>query len=111
YLEEDMYLIGLPLVKNAILMFYLRVFHHRCFRISRYCIAFLLVSIISCTPTDLAWNHWGEEYSGTCRNINVQGWASVALNVMLDFVVIGLPMPLVAGLTPKIRKKLLLVLM
>ncbi|KAH9845359.1 Glucose-methanol-choline (GMC) oxidoreductase [Teratosphaeria destructans] len=120
YFDEDMYLTGLPLVKIAILMFYLRVFPHRWFRISCYCaiaaiagygIAFLLVSIFQCTPINLAWNRWSGEYSGTCRNINAQGWASAALNVLLDFVVIGLPMPVVASLSLNIRKKLLLVLM
>lgn len=120
YFDEDLYLTALPLVKISMLLFYLRIFPQKWFRLScfaamaccaAYAIAFLLVSVFQCTPIHYAWNDWDGEHSGHCTDINAQGWSSAALNVILDIVVIGLPMPLIAKLQLNKRKKFLVFLM
>ena len=102
------------------LCFYLRIFPNRWFKISCwvtmaacfcYGVAFLLVSVFQCRPLSYAWHHWDGEHSGTCNNINAQGWTSAAFNVILDVIVIALPLPLLAKLQLNKRKKFLVILM
>lgn len=120
YYDEDLYLTALPLVKISILCFYLRVFPQQWFRIScfvsmaacmGYAIAFLLVSVFQCKPISYAWHNWDHEHTGTCNDINAQGWTSAALNVILDLVVLSLPIPVIAKLQLNKRKKLLILSM
>jgi hypothetical protein len=120
YFDEDLYLTALPLVKISMLFFYLRIFpqtwfRYACFATMAACagygIAFLLVSVFQCRPLPLAWTQWDGEHAGTCNDINAQGWTSAALNVILDVVVLGLPMPVIAKLELNKRKKALVLLM
>ncbi|GAB1732553.1 hypothetical protein NU195Hw_g5600t1 [Hortaea werneckii] len=120
YFDEDLYLTALPIVKISMLCFYLRIFPNRWFKISCwvtmaacfcYGVAFLLVSVFQCRPLSYAWHHWDGEHSGTCNNINAQGWTSAAFNVILDVIVIALPLPLLAKLQLNKRKKFLVILM
>lgn len=120
YFDEDLYLTCLPLVKISMLLFYLRIFPQKWFRIScfvtmaacaAYAIAFLLVSVWQCRPISYAWTNWHGETTGVCNDINAQGWTSAALNVVLDLVVLGLPLPVIAKLELNKRKKALFLLM
>jgi len=120
YFDEDLYLTCLPLVKISMLLFYLRIFPQKWFRIScfvtmgacaGYAIAFLLVSVFQCRPISFAWTHWHGETSGVCNDINAQGWTSAAINVVLDVIVLGLPLPVIAKLELNKRKKALFLLM
>lgn len=58
-----------------------------------------------------AWNYWDEAHPGHCNNINAQSWASAILNICLDLVVVGLPMPLLWQMNLNTRKKILVMLM
>jgi hypothetical protein len=40
-----------------------------------------------------AWENWHGETNAECNDINTQGWTSAAINVVLDFVMLGLPCP------------------
>lgn len=120
YYDEDLYLTALPMVKISILLFYVRIFPQRWFRWSCYVtmfacfgygVAFLLVSVFQCIPISFAWTNWDGEHTGTCNDINAQGWTSAALNVILDVVVIVLPMPLISKLQLNNRKKFFVFLM
>jgi hypothetical protein len=120
YFDEDLYLTCLPMVKISMLLFYLRIFPQRWFRISCfvtmgacgcYAIAFLLVSVWQCRPISFAWTNWHGETTGVCNDINAQGWTSAAINVVLDFIVLGLPLPVIAKLQLNKRKKALFSLM
>lgn len=120
YYDEDLYLTALPLVKISILLFYLRIFPQQWFRIScfvsmaacmAYAIAFLLVSVFQCWPINYAWLNWDDEHTGRCNDINAQGWTSAALNVMLDVIVLGLPIPVIVKLQLNARKKILILAM
>jgi hypothetical protein len=120
YFDEDLYLTCLPLVKISMLLFYLRIFPQRWFRIScfvtmgacaSYAIAFLLVSVWQCRPIPYAWENWHGETTGVCNDINAQGWTSAAINVVLDIIVLGLPLTVIAKLQLNKRKKFLFSLM
>ena len=120
YFDEDLYLTCLPLVKISMLLFYLRIFPQRWFRIAcfvtmaacvGYAIAFLLVSVFQCRPIPMAWENWHGEMRGVCNDINAQGWTSAAINVVLDIIVLGLPLPVIAKLQLNKRKKALFSLM
>lgn len=97
-----MYLSALPLTKISILCFYLRIFPSKKLRIGvyiliaaniGYMISFVVVSIWQCTPIDMAWYRWDGEHAGHCNNINLQGWLSAALNIILDVFTLSLPLP------------------
>lgn len=120
YFDEDLYLTALPLVKISILLFYLRIFPQDWFRYScfatmaacaGYGIAFLLVSVFQCIPINYAWLNWDGEHTGTCNDINAQGWTSAAFNVILDVIVLALPMPVITKLELNKRKKFFILLM
>lgn len=62
-----------------------------------YAIAFVLISVFQCIPIHLAWERWmyknAAELPGHCNDINAQGWASAAANVVLDVFTLSLPLP------------------
>ena len=108
------------MTKVAILCFYLRVFPER--RLQQavyvvmgvtfaYLIAFLVVSAFQCTPVSYAWTHWDGEHEGVCRNVNAQGWAAAAFNIVLDVAILVMPLKLVYKLNLHWKKKLQISLM
>ncbi|RAO64886.1 uncharacterized protein BHQ10_000898 [Talaromyces amestolkiae] len=120
YIDEDIYLSILPLTKISILLFYLRVFPQRSFRITTYIviamnlcylIAFVLVSVFQCHPIDAAWLRWDGEHPAKCQNINAQGWASAAINMFLDIVTMVLPLRELSKLSMSLKKKMQLMIM
>jgi hypothetical protein len=44
-----------------------------------------------------AWENWHGETNAECNDINTQGWTSAAINIVLDFVMLGLPLPVIAS--------------
>ncbi|KAK4501881.1 hypothetical protein PRZ48_007690 [Zasmidium cellare] len=120
YADEDLYLSALPAIKISMCLTYLRIFDSQRFRYIVYfviglnlCygIAFVLVSVFQCWPISFAWTHWHGETVGRCNNINAQGWASAAFNVILDIIVLALPMPMLWKMQLNKRKKFLVMLM
>ncbi|CAK1360710.1 hypothetical protein CB0940_03827 [Cercospora beticola] len=120
YFDEMMYVVALPVIKISMLLTYLRIFQSKRFRWLvfgalglniAYLITFLLITMIQCRPLSLAWLRWTKEYPGTCNNINAQSWAAAALNIVLDVIVVGLPIPMLWRMDLNIRKKLLVMLM
>ncbi|CAK1366496.1 unnamed protein product [Cercospora beticola] len=90
--------------KASILMQYLRIFSGRIIRRSCHILAFLLIpaicwgtfgGIFLCKPVAKLWQ---PELPGYCRNAQTY-WCSVAaVDIFLDFSVLILPMPSIAGL-------------
>ncbi|KAM3423899.1 hypothetical protein BST61_g1294 [Cercospora zeina] len=120
YFDEMMYVVALPIIKISMLLTYLRIFQAKQFRWlvfgalgfnGAYLITFLLITMLQCRPLNLAWLRWLKEYPGTCNNINAQSWAAAALNILLDVVVVGLPIPMLLKMDLNIRKKALVILM
>ncbi|OAX79009.1 hypothetical protein ACJ72_06678, partial [Emergomyces africanus] len=121
YVQEVMYLVTMDVTKVSILFFYLRIFPSERFKIICYvvlCItigygmAFVLAALFQCTPVHLAWDRWdGEQENYTCSNINLLGWVSAAIDIILDVVIITLPTKQLMGLALSLKKKIHVVFM
>ncbi|KAK5130762.1 hypothetical protein LTR08_001707 [Meristemomyces frigidus] len=120
YYDEIMYLIALALIKISLIMTYLRIFPNKQFRtlayvliaaFTAYMIAYVVVTIVQCTPIPYAWTQWDGEHAGVCRHINAQVWCAAALNIIMDLIVVVMPMPLLWQMHMNTRKKLLIMLM
>ncbi|KAM3416072.1 hypothetical protein BST61_g9557 [Cercospora zeina] len=117
---EDVYLIAIPALKISLVLTYLRIFQSRRFRQAcfvviglniSYGIVFVVISVFQCQPISCAWTRWSGEYPCKCNNINAQGWCSAAINVMIDFVTIGVPLPQLWAMNMNWRKKSWVMLM
>lgn len=115
-----MYLTCLPLIKVSILLFYLRIFKEKSFRYMVFitmalCFAYLIAfggaAMFQCTPIDGAWLAWDGTFVGHCNNLNLQGWTSAAVNIILDIMVIALPLPGLWKMNMSTQKKIGVVLM
>lgn len=117
---ELFYIFILGLSKPSILAFYLRIFPSDNFR--RSClsvisltvlstVAFLVVTLFHCYPISYNWNGWKKESEGKCTNLNAQTYATAAMNIVLDFCVLLLPIPWLLKLQVSLRKKINLILM
>ncbi|KAG8164103.1 hypothetical protein KVR01_006021 [Diaporthe batatas] len=113
--DELVYLAVLPVTKISILLFYLKIFPKREFKIAvwvligfnlAYLVTFEIVSIWQCRPIQGAWLAWDGTFEATCNDINMQGWMSAALNLVLDLGTIILPLPELASLSMSLRKKI-----
>lgn len=97
------------------MLFYLRIFPKRGFRIAAYIviafsiaylITFVVLTIFQCTPIDGAWLRWDGTHHYTCRNENAQAWAAAGLNMIGDIATMVLPLPELYKLNLSIRKKI-----
>ncbi|KAF2119774.1 hypothetical protein BDV96DRAFT_642780 [Lophiotrema nucula] len=120
YFDELFYLSAIALTKISILLFYLRIFPNRNFRrcvwvtlivCALYIVGFVPATILQCLPIRIAWQRWDSEHHGRCINLNVEGWMSSALNIILDIVVICLPLRELSQLAMSRRRKLGIMLM
>ncbi|KZM23646.1 uncharacterized protein EKO05_0000115 [Ascochyta rabiei] len=101
YYTELLYLASIALTKISVLLFYLRIFPHQGLRriiyvtiviCAMYIIAFVTATALQCLPIRFAWERWDGEHHGKCVNLNADAWASAAVNIILDLVVIIIPM-------------------
>lgn len=76
-----------------------------------YGIAFVGVSVFQCWPISGAWTNWDGTFKGHCNSINLQGWTSAAINIVLDLVVIILPLPELWKMQMSTQKKLSIISM
>ncbi|RGP79768.1 hypothetical protein FLONG3_2081 [Fusarium longipes] len=96
-------------LKLSIIFFYLRIFPTKGVRkslwttvgvTSLFGIVFVFVTIFQCRPISWFWTKW--EYNpftsgtssppGTCADINAITWSSAAINITLDFWILGIPL-------------------
>ncbi|PGH01028.1 hypothetical protein GX51_05464 [Blastomyces parvus] len=121
YVQEVMYFATMNVTKVSILFFYLRIFPSHRFKISCYVVmgitiaygtAVVLAALFQCTPVHLAWEHWdGEHTNYRCSNINLIGWLSAAINIVLDVVIIVMPVKQLLRLALSVKKKIHILLM
>ncbi|PGH18993.1 hypothetical protein AJ79_00026 [Helicocarpus griseus UAMH5409] len=107
--------------KVSILFFYLRIFTSRDFKVIAYSVmgitvaygtAVVLAVLFQCQPVHMAWKHWdGEHEDAKCANINLIGWISAAINIVLDVIIIVLPVRELFRLALSTKKKLHILLM
>lgn len=115
-----MYLFNISVTKISILAFYLRIFTDRTFKrltygmmgvCTLYAIGVVLPTILQCSPVSYVWTSWTGETKGHCSNVFVLVWASTALNIILDIIVILLPIPHLLKLSLTRKKKIQIVAM
>jgi hypothetical protein len=76
-----------------------------------YGIAFTLTCVFNCTPVTYIWESWDGEHTGKCINFHVFAWAHAGINIALDVIIIGVPIPELLRLSMSGRKKIQVVLM
>ncbi|KAN0101513.1 hypothetical protein V8E51_012023 [Hyaloscypha variabilis] len=100
YIDENLYLLTIGLVKVSILFFYLRVFPKKSFRLLcwlmiAFCtanmLAFVMVTIFQCRPISFAWAKTSM-HEGTCLNYNAAAWTNAGVNILQDFLIVVLPL-------------------
>ncbi|KAF7679597.1 hypothetical protein GT037_003345 [Alternaria burnsii] len=120
YYTELLYLVSVALTKIAILLFYLRIFPDQGLRrwiyvtiviCIMYIIAFGTATTLQCIPIRIAWERWDGEHHGKCINLNADAWASAAVNIILDLIVITIPMRELSQLKMSRRRKFGIMLM
>lgn len=101
---ETLYGMSMSTVKCSILLFYLRIFVNRSFRIAaRVCIVIsvcwgmsvILEGFLLCRPLAL---NWDPTIKGTCGDRHSAFVAAGALNMITDIMVLLLPIPTVWNL-------------
>jgi hypothetical protein len=48
---------------------------------------------LQCTPISGAWTNWEGSVQAQCMDANALAWASAAVNIFFDFVILILPLP------------------
>ncbi|KAF2023028.1 hypothetical protein EK21DRAFT_105511 [Setomelanomma holmii] len=118
--DEIFYFMAITFTKMSFLFFCLRIFPRKELRTAVYAligvttaygIAFTIACIFNCTPVSFIWTSWDGEHSGKCINFHVFAWAHAAINIMLDIVVIGVPIPEILRLSLSTKKKVYMVMM
>jgi len=97
----------------SICLLYLRIFNHiKWFRITIYCIiavvglyavSSIVATIAECVPTARVWDHHVE---GKCIDLTKFWYANASVNIIGDFVIFLVPMPLVWNMQLPVRQRL-----
>jgi hypothetical protein len=120
WVGEIFYVLTVALVKLSFLCFCLRIFPRREFRriihilmgvVALYGIAFTLVTVFNCTPVSYIWTNWDGEHTGKCINFNLFAWAHAGINILLDMVLVGVPIPELLALSLSTKKKVFIIMM
>ncbi|KAL4869863.1 hypothetical protein BDV12DRAFT_70191 [Aspergillus spectabilis] len=102
FVEEALYITSIALSKISMLLLYLRLFPDETFRLASkfalaittaWGLAILFTNIFSCQPLDYFWHMWDGEHEGKCIDHPKLLWSHAIINIALDLVIIGLPMP------------------
>jgi len=112
YIAAIFYVFILGLVKISILLFYLRLFPYEKFRYAVFAALFFVIgttisltfiSIFQCTPIQFFWN---KDVQGKCLNLNDMAYLANAFTISSDFLILVLPVPVIAKLRLGLSKKL-----
>lgn len=119
YWGEWTYLVIAAGYKIGILLFLLRIFPEKRFRVIVWClvafnaawgVASVAMTIFQCWPIRKAWD-WEQKVEGRCNDKHAQAWTAAAMGIILDLVILLLPIPSLIKLQLSGRKKLGLLLM
>lgn len=120
YALAIMYFLLQTTLKLTLVFFYLRIFPAAEFRrtlwgtvafITAYGITFVLVAVFQCQPISYFWTKWDHEHEGKCASINAITWSSAAINIAMDFWILGLPLTQLRKMSLDWRKKIAIGLM
>lgn len=114
YVAENAYIISISLTKISVVFLYLRLFEREPkFRLAAYVtigvIATTLIIlsslfIFTCRPVTFFWNR--DIPGGTCLDIKGLAFASGAMSIVQDMVILVLPLPVILKLNMDRKKKL-----
>ena len=113
--SEEFYLLAIMSAKLAIILCYLRISPQKYFRISLYTtiafvagyhIAFMLALIFACHPIEKSWNF--AILTGHCINRPSVYLINGVLNVVSDFIILILPLPMIRNIQMPLRQKFLI---
>ncbi|KAK7941422.1 uncharacterized protein PG986_013809, partial [Apiospora aurea] len=111
------WLLASVFVKMSLLWLFRRIFVTARFKLwskaliiinSCYGIAFLPVYLTNCTPIDQLWH---PRPDGHCRDMAISDYATVAINLIMDFSMVVLPLPPLWSLRIPRRKKVVVSIM
>ncbi|RYP72061.1 hypothetical protein DL770_008018 [Monosporascus sp. CRB-9-2] len=114
FIMVSFYVFGMACVKCSILFLYHRIFPGRRFRntlfvfgaiVLSWALAAWFPSIMNCNPIEKNWN---SSVPGRCVNYGTVTLVIGIFNVLLDFLILGTPMPLLWRLRMSTRRKVLL---
>ncbi|RDW67417.1 CFEM domain-containing protein [Aspergillus mulundensis] len=120
YTIEALYVASIALSKMSMLLLYLRLFPDKRLRLilklilaftTAWGIAILFANIFACQPISYFWNMWDGEHKGKCLDAQQLLWAHAIINIVLDVVIVGLPMPALFKLNMSWKRKAWLVFM
>jgi hypothetical protein len=103
------------LVRNSLLLFYLRIFRVSKARpliiaslvlILAEGILYTVPSIFKCQPVNFFWLGWDSQHNGRCINLRVLALVSVILGIACDVWMILLPVPFISKLNLPTKKKI-----
>ncbi|KAH8676388.1 hypothetical protein BX600DRAFT_508547 [Xylariales sp. PMI_506] len=109
------YFVGIGLVKLSLLTVTLRIIPDKKFQrlvfatmglVVAYTITFFVGTLFQCQPISYIWMQLNEHWQGHCNNINIQAESSVALNILLDIIIMILPLKHLWNLQLDIWKKM-----
>ncbi|PVH78466.1 hypothetical protein DL98DRAFT_656171 [Cadophora sp. DSE1049] len=112
---------AVSLLKICFLLFYLRIFQSKRFRYLVWilvvvnaivAIAFIIALCIDYRPLNYTWMKWDGEHQGTCDgSTTALSLANGGVNVVLDFVTLGLPISQIWGLQMETKRKIAVISM
>ena len=115
-IDNLIYNTGLTVVKMSVLLFYVRVFRIvLVYRVIFWIVAFLIISwgiainflaIFACTPVH---RYWDPTVPGTCLNKNLTFLGATVPNIVIDFILLVLPIPMLWRLHVETSTKFALV--
>ncbi|KAI0018777.1 CFEM domain-containing protein [Xylariomycetidae sp. FL0641] len=120
YLGELFYFAAISMNKISLLIFILRVFPERRFRhlvfgviglCVGYGVSFLVATALQCRPIAYSWLQIDSTVAGTCNDINLQGWMSAILNIVIDLVIVALPLRNLYAIQIALKKKIMIMFM
>ncbi|KAL2856463.1 hypothetical protein BJY01DRAFT_263517 [Aspergillus pseudoustus] len=115
FVEENLYCVCISLIKSSMLLLYLRLFPSKKLRTTVFIalaitiawgLATFLAQLFSCSPINYFWTKWDGEHEGHCTSHNALLLAHAIMNIVLDVVVIGIPMPILFRLHMSLEKRI-----
>lgn len=109
---QILYKFTITLTKTSICLLYLRIFTTKKFRqtvhvimgyVILYAFASIIATVVQCTPLERIWDH---TVPGTCINLTAFWYANASANIIGDFLILALPMPVVRSLQLPRRQRL-----
>ncbi|KAH7402899.1 hypothetical protein BKA66DRAFT_507745 [Pyrenochaeta sp. MPI-SDFR-AT-0127] len=120
WISETSYFAAVALTKISFLFFCLRIFPRKELRKTIYTlvaisaafgISSIFTCLFNCTPVSFIWTHWDGEHTGTCVNFHIFAWIHAGVNIVLDIIIIGVPIPELLRLKLNTKKKIYIVMM